>query len=138
VARHRPPPSYASALEEARNNPPRFVRGDALEHVSEVVRGLPSELVAVVITTWAAAYFSIGQRVAFREALAAASRERPVAWVSGESAGVIDLFADVEAPPDTTGLEPSVLGLVVFRGGAADPRPLALVHPHGNWLDWRA
>jgi hypothetical protein len=35
-------------------------------------------------------------------------------------------------------LEPSVLGLVVFRDGAADARHLALVHPHGTWIDWRA
>jgi hypothetical protein len=131
-------PRTRRALEEAGNDPPRFVRGDALEHVSEVVRGLPSELVPVVITTWAAAYFSKEQRVAFREAVAAASRDRPVAWVSGESAGVIDLFAHVEATPDATGLEPSVLGLVVFRDGATDARLLALVHPHGNWIDWRA
>jgi hypothetical protein len=35
-------------------------------------------------------------------------------------------------------MEPSVLGLVVFRDGDHDDRPLALVHPHGNWIDWRA
>jgi hypothetical protein len=33
---------------------------------------------------------------------------------------------------------PSVLGLVVFRDGAADARLLGLVHPHGTWIDWRA
>jgi hypothetical protein len=131
-------PRTRLALEEARDNPPRFVRGDAIERVAEEVLGLPGDVVPVVMTTWAAAYFSIPQRVAFREALAAASRERPVAWISGEGAGVIDAFAHVEAPADTTGLEPSVLGLVVFRDGAADARLLALVHPHGNWIDWRA
>ena len=126
------------ALDEARSNPPRFVRGDALEHVTPVILGLPPEVVPVVVTTWALAYFSKRDRVAFRDALAAASTARPVAWISGESAGVVDLFAHVEAPPGAQGLEPSVLGLVVFRDGVVDARFLALVHPHGNWIDWRA
>src|SRR5436190_6951852 len=131
-------PRTRLALEEAKRTSLQLVRGDAVETVAEVVLGLPADVVPVVTTTWAVAYFSKPERVAFREALAAASRERPVAWISGESAGVIDLFAHVEAPPGAQGLEPSVLGLVVFRDGAADARHLALVHPHGTWIDWRA
>ena len=75
-----------------------------METVAEVVLALPADVVPVVTTTWALAYFSIPERVVFREALAAASHERPVAWISGESPGVIDLFAHVEAPPDAQGL----------------------------------
>jgi hypothetical protein len=126
------------ALEAARNEPPRIVTGDAIRRVGEVVLGLPSDVSPVVLTTWAAAYLSVAQRVAFRDAIAEASRERPVAWVSGEGMGVIDLFAGIEARPDAQGLEPSVLGLVVFRDGVADARFLAFVHPHGNRIDWRA
>jgi hypothetical protein len=131
-------PRTRLALAVAKQRPPRFVRGDALERVTDVVLGLPAGIVPVVITTWAAAYFSVAERVAFREALAAASQDRPVAWISGEGAGVIDLFGEVDATSDAQGLESSVLGLVVFRGGVAEPRFLALVHPHGNWIDWRA
>jgi hypothetical protein len=131
-------PRTRLALAEVGRYPPRVVRGDALEQVTDVVLGLEPGIVPVVITTWAAGYFSVAERVAFREALAAASLERPVAWVSGESAGVVDLFSDVEAGSDAQGLDASVLGLVVFRDGVADPRFLALVHPHGNWIDWRA
>lgn len=131
-------PRTRLALAEAKRTPLRFVRGDALQHVAETVLGLPRDVVPVVITTWAAAYFSVQERVAFREALAAASRERPIAWISGEGAGVIDLFTGVEVPPDADGLEPSVLGLVGFRDGVADACFLGLVHPHGNWIDWRA
>ena len=126
------------ALDEAKRTPLHLVCGDALETVTDVVLGLPADVVPVVMTTWAAAYFSVQARVAFREALAAAARERPVAWISGEGPGVIDLFAPVGAPAVGDGLEPSVLGLVVFRAGGLDVRLLALVHPHGNWIDWRA
>jgi hypothetical protein len=131
-------PRTRLALEEAKRTPLHHVRGDAVERVTDVVLGLPAGAVPVVTTTWAAAYFSKPERVAFREALAAASRHRPVAWISAESLGVVDLFAQVEAPADAHGFEPSVLGLVVFRDGASDPRHLALVHPHGTWIDWRA
>jgi hypothetical protein len=131
-------PRTRLALEEAKRMPLQLVRGDALESVTDVVRGLPAGAVPVVMTTWAAAYFSVRERVAFREALAAASLDRPLAWISGEGPGVIDLFAPVKAPPAAPGLEPSVLGLVVFRNGGHDARFLALVHPHGNWIDWRA
>ncbi|MDQ1508185.1 MAG: hypothetical protein QOG50_29 [Actinomycetota bacterium] len=131
-------PRTRLALEAARRTPVQLVRGDALESVTDVVVGLPAGVVPVVMTTWAAAYFSVRERVTFREALAAASRERPVAWISGEGPGVIDLFAHVEAPAAAHGLEPSVLGLVVFRDGGHDDRLLAFVHPHGNWIDWRA
>lgn len=131
-------PRTRRALEEARRSPLRFVQGDAVESVTDVVLGLPSDVVPVVTTTWAFAYLSRPQRVAFREALAAASRDRPVVWISGEGPGVVDLFTDVEAPPDAQGVEASVLGLVVFRDGAPDAQLLALVHPHGSWIDWRA
>jgi hypothetical protein len=131
-------PRTRLALEAAKQTPLHLVRGDAVESVAGAVLGLPADVVPVVTTTWAAAYFPKRERVAFREAIAAASRERPVAWISAEGPGVIDLFADVEVTPDAQGLEPSVLGLVVFRDGAPDARLLALVHPHGTWIDWRA
>lgn len=131
-------PRTHRALEEARRTPPRLVQGDAVESVTEVVLGLPIGVVPVVTTTWALAYLSRPERVAFRNALAAASRRRPVAWISGESAEVVDLFAGVDAPLDPQGIEASVLGLVVFRGGEHDVQTLALVHPHGTWIDWRA
>jgi hypothetical protein len=131
-------PRARRALEEARRTPPRFVQGDAVESVTDVVLGLPSDVVPVVMTTWALAYLSRSQRAAFREVLASASRRRPIAWISGESPGVIDLFSGVDASSDPQGIEASVLGLVVFRAGEEDVQMLGLVHPHGNWIDWRA
>jgi hypothetical protein len=131
-------PRTRRALDEVRATPPRLVRGDAVETVSEVVLGLPAEVVPVVTTTWALAYLSEARRVGFRETLAAASRARTIAWISGEGAGVVDLFAGTEAPSDAQGMEASLLGLAVFRAGAVDAELLAFVHPHGNWIDWRA
>src|SRR6185436_4961582 len=115
-----------------------LVRGDAVEDVGELVAGLPRDATAVVTTTWVVAYFSAEQRTGFRDALAAASEERPVAWISAENHGVVDLIPSDSAPSDENGVEWSVLGLVTFRKGHADPELLGYVHPHGSGLDWRA
>jgi hypothetical protein len=129
-------PRTQRALEEIRKTPPRIVQGDAIDKVGEVVLGVAADAVAVVTTTWAAAYFSTDRRVEFRQRLAEASHTRPVAWISAEGAGVIDLFADARAPFDAQGTEASVLGLAVFDKGNVVADVLAFVHPHGKWVDW--
>ena len=131
-------PRTRQAIDEARRAQLRLIPGDALASVGGAVAAIPAGVVPVVVTTWALAYLAPPDRLAFREALATASRDRPVAWVSGEGRGVVDLFADVETPPDGSGNEANHLGLVVFRDGrCADAEVLAFVHPHGSWIHWR-
>lgn len=126
------------ALEEARRTPLTLVRGDAVEDVGDLIASLPLYATAVVTTTWVVAYLSPEQRTGFRDALAAASESRPVAWISAEGHGVVDLIPSDGTPSDENGVEWSVLGLVTFREGHTDPELLGYVHPHGNGLDWRA
>jgi hypothetical protein len=126
------------ALDEARGRDAMCsVRGDAIESIGELVAGLPSDAFAVVTTTWVVGYFSPGQRAAFQAALAEVSRTRPLAWISGESAGVIDPIP-LEHSPDADDFEWNVLGLVTYRDGQPDAELLGYVHPHGTKLDWRA
>ena len=132
-------PRTRLALEEARKDPPRIVAGDAVDGVTDLVLGLPAGVTPVVTTTWMLAYLPKDRRVAFREALTVASRDRPIAWISAESAGVVDRFAAVDPPADAQGMVPSVFGLLVFRDGVLDATELlGSVHPHGGWIDWRA
>ena len=131
-------PRTRRAIEAAQRTRPTFVKGDAVEAVTDVVLGLSDDILPVVMTTWALAYLSKDDRVAFRETLAAASKQRPIAWVSGEGKGVVDIFRDADVPSDAQGMMASILGLIVFRDGELDSRLLAFVHPHGNWIDWRA
>jgi hypothetical protein len=126
------------ALDEARRTPLTLVRGDAVDDVGELIASLPRDATAVVTTTWVVAYFSPEQRTGFREALSAASETRPVAWISADGHGVVDLIPSEAAPLRENGVEWSVLGLVIFREGHADPELLGYVHPHGSGLDWRA
>ena len=126
------------ALAEVALTPPRIVQGDAVDTISGVLRDLPADSVAVVTTTWAAAYFPFPRRVEFRERIAEVSRTRPVAWVSAEGPGVVDLFAEIDAPLDENSTQASVLGLARFENGETSTELLGFVHPHGNWIDWRA
>jgi hypothetical protein len=62
-----------------------------------------------------------------------------VAWVCADGRGVVDLFEPSPTPaPDGDGTEPSVLALAVFDSSGVDAAPLALVHPHGSWIDFPA
>jgi hypothetical protein len=132
-------PRTKAALAAARDAGLALHRGDAVEDVGSMIDGLPDGATAVVTTSWVVGYFSLAQRAAFRDALAEAGRRRPVAWISAESAGVVDAIPGGEhAPSDELGVEASVLGLVTFDRGGATPELLGFVHPHGSSIDWRA
>jgi hypothetical protein len=134
-------PRTRTALALAREASAAIVQGDAVDAIGGVIASLPDDAVAVVLTTWALVYLSPTRRLAFADALAAASaaRARPVAWISGESPGVVASFSGVSAPSDEQGMLASLLGLVVFEDGAErESKLLGFVHPHGNWIDWRA
>lgn len=125
------------ALQQARDGQLHIVQGDAVDALPDVLEALPSGCVPVVVTTWAMAYLPVVRRTEFVEALQAFAADRPVAWISGEGAGVVALLGDVSAPPDDLGIDASVLGLVTFHGTDRHSEVLGFAHPHGRWLDWR-
>ena len=127
-----------AAIAEAARAEVRIVDGDAVATIASVVGDLPGDAVAVVITTWAFAYFAREHRQAFIDELRALGRSRPVAWVSGEGAGVVSYFEGVVPPVDAMGTTASLLGLVVFDGTEEHATLLGFVHPHGRSLEWRA
>ena len=131
-------PRARSAIAAAKLSPPDLVTGDAVEDITAVVLGLPAGVTPVVVTTWVLAYLPHARRTEFHETLAAASRTRPIAWVSAEGIGVVDAFAGITPPTDGNRTDASVLGLVTFVEGRATPELLGFVQPHGAWIDWRA
>jgi len=96
-----------------------------------------SGLPVVVATTSACGYLSTQQRHAFLAVLQRRARQRPLAWLSVDAAGVIDLFPVPPAIADA-GASASVMGLVTFESGTATGRTLGLCHAHGAWLEWAA
>jgi hypothetical protein len=125
-----------AAIRDAQRHPPTIHRGDMVEDVFATLAELPRDATICVLTTWAVAYLSRENRVAFAAELARAGRERPVVWVSGEAPNVVPAFAAVTAP--TVDIEASILGAIVYDGEREDATQLAFVHPHGAWIDWIA
>jgi hypothetical protein len=110
---------------------PTIIPGRANAVLPGVLAELPAGATAIVTTTWAFGYFSTEERAEFVELLRHASTTRPIGWVSAEMAGAV---AELGAH-DSSG--PDVLGALLFDGGIGTAHPLADVHPHGNWIDWR-
>lgn len=131
-------PRTAAAIELARAAPPPVMAGDMVDDLPRAVEQVADGPVAVV-TSWSYSYLSQEDRLGFVEALGRIGRERPVAWVCLDSSGVSELFAVPEGRADPAEL-PNLLGLALWgRDDAAGPprgRTLALVHPHGRWIEW--
>ena len=102
-----------------------------------MLTGLAEGAVATIVTTWAFAYLGAGERQEFIGHLAAASRQRDVAWLSAEGPGTVEpLEAEVATHPDRAGSD--VLGAVLFEDGVPQARLLGFAQGHGAWIDWRA
>lgn len=112
----------------------RIVKGDALLTLPHVLQELSADATVCVLTTSAFAYFSAPDRRAFVELLKAASSSRPLVWISAEEPGIVESL-EVPAPLD----EPAVclLGAITVHGSLLHPDLLAVVHAHGEWMDWR-
>ena len=122
----------AASIRLTQQDPPMMVTGRANDVLPHVMSNLPTEATAVVMTTWAFAYFSIEERAQFVEVLRDESTRRPIVWI----------FADTrEALVEIVAGEPGsaeLLGAAMFDGATETKHLLGHVHPHGNWLDWRA
>lgn len=106
----------AAAVEVARADPPRIVRGDLNGIVAELVEGVPAGATPVVFHSAVLAYLDDGARAAF----AATMRRSAAHWVSNEGVGAV---------PGAGGPE----GEFVLT---LDERPLAHADPHGRSLHW--
>lgn len=123
----------AASIHLAQSDPPTVIAGDANETLPRVLGDLPVDVAAVIVTTWAFAYFSPDDRQHFVELLETASHSRPVAWLSAEGEGTVVALAD-QPGPDHPGAD--VLGAAIFRDGVARWDRLGSVQEHGAWIDW--
>jgi hypothetical protein len=128
----------SAAIRDAQQHPPTIRRGDMVDDLPAALALLPTDALACVTTTWALAYLQRAGRDQFAARLAAAGRERPIVWISGEGPGVVRAFADERLPPDLDDIEPSILGAIRYDGNTIETTALAFVHPHGAAIDWIA
>ena len=116
----------ARAVELARADPPRHVRGDLLDELPALVDAAAAHAPVVVFHSAVAAYLSAEDRDRFQRLMTGLVADGRCHWVSNEAPTVLpEVTATGPVPPDARGF---VLGV--------DGRAVALAHGHGNWLHW--
>lgn len=129
-----------AALQIAREDPPRLVRGDLIDDLAEVAGNAPRSAALVITDTWVLAYVAPDRRLAFVDELRAlaASLGRPT-WLAACEGQAVTASLEVglvRAPADGSGGF-SVLTLHRFDpGGASQHTLLAECHAHGRWIRW--
>lgn len=124
-----------AAIELARKHDLEVVQGDLISDLDSVLDTFEPGMPVVVVTSWTCAYLSITEREGFLAALGRNGVHRPLAWLSAEGRGVVDIL---DLPTEQTPLtqSPSVLGMVTFTNGTRKAQTLGLCHAHGSWLEW--
>ena len=80
----------AASIALAQQSPPRVIAADANAALPDLLTGLPPGAPAVIVTTWAFAYFSLEDRQEFIALLDRASLQREIAWLSAEGPGTVE------------------------------------------------
>jgi hypothetical protein len=110
-----------AAIEIARQERPRVVRGNLLERLHEVAAEAPRDATLVVFHTAVLAYLSAAERQRFKDSVAAIRAE----WISNEGR---DVVPGLSIPP----VVPVASSYFVI--GANGRRALAFCDSHGRWL----
>ena len=116
-------------------DPPRLLRGNAVEVLPEAVARVPEDALAVVTTTWALSQLPIESRPRFLRRLEEAAADRAVSWVSVEGVGVapaIPTFGDRPASGH------SILGLALIDRSGLRAEAVGRCWSRGRMLAWLA
>lgn len=109
------------AMELFQQSPPEIRRGDALELLPEAMAEASAENTLCVYHTITLYQFSRVMREAFESMLVVAGLRRPTFHLGFEFDG-----------------QNYALTLERHADGSRDVFPLAISHPHGTWIEWKA
>jgi hypothetical protein len=109
-----------AAVEVAKEQPPRLLKGDGTELLPELLRQAPAPATLCVFATHALVQFPHDALIALLKTMQSFSLSRPVYFVSMEQ----------------TGGRHSELRLTRYEGGTREIVHLANCNPHGRWLEW--
>lgn len=124
-----------AALAIARRHKPNLVRGNVLDALPAVADAADPNAALVIVNTNVMVYFSRAERERYGELLAHIGRSRALFWIANEHPAVLAAAGFRRTVPPS---DPAVLPLTmkVFQSGRTDEHVLALVGPHGRWLEW--
>ena len=114
-----------AAVDVARAEPPRIVRGDLLDILPALLDDVPADLDVVVFHSAVIAYLEHDDRTRFADLMAGVVADGRCHWVSNEGPRVLPGLV----PPERK----VPFGRFVL---AVDGRPVGLTHGHGHELDW--
>jgi hypothetical protein len=114
-----------AAVQVARNDPPRIVRGDLIEELPALIEQTPRDATVVVFHSAVVAYLEQSDRERFAELMTGLVAEGRCHWVSNEGPRVLPQHV----PPGVD----IPFGRFVL---AVDGEPVALTHGHGSEMDW--
>jgi hypothetical protein len=120
-------PRLRAALDVARADPPRVVRGDLRTDLGALAAQSPPDATLVVYHTAVLAYLHDDQPG--RDAFADAVKATGAVWLANESRRLIPGVDPADLPAAPNGHEDAFLL-------AQDGRPLAWTDPHARWLEW--
>lgn len=117
----------AAAIEVARRDPPRVVRGDLLDRLAVMAAGAPAGATLVIFHSSVLAYVSPAVRREFAQAVTGLG----AVWLAQESP---DVMASMPGfPQDLPDRPPGGMAYVLTRDGRD---PLGYADGHGTWVNW--
>ncbi len=129
---------FRAAVAEAKLDPPRVVRGDAVDDLESLVATTDASSHLIVLNSWVLTYLSRDQRSAYLDALNRIGSSRSMTWISAEHPTCLASFIDptpADASPRAAGH--TLVGMRRWRDGqATTPQSIASVHPHLRWMRW--
>jgi hypothetical protein len=113
-----------AAMDIVRADPPRIVRGDAIDDLPALVAEAPAGIPLVIVSSAAIVYLMPEPRARFIDYV----RSLEATWISNEGAGIVPTAAG-----KLNGRVPPVTGQMLL---SVNESPLAFTGPHGDRLDW--
>jgi hypothetical protein len=119
----------AAAIDLARRDPPRLVRGDLAEQLAETAAEAPQEATLVVFHSAVLVYVSAERRAEFARIVTALG----AVWLSQEHPQALSELPG--SPRDLPALEPGLSAFLLTQDGR---EALGYTDSHGTWIRWLA
>jgi hypothetical protein len=113
-----------AAMDIVRGDPPRIVRGDAIDDLPALVATAPADATLVIVSSAAIVYLMPEPRARFIDYV----RSLDATWISNEGAGIVPVAA-----AGLHGRQSPVVGQMLL---SVNEVPKAFTGPHGDRLDW--